>query len=233
MRPHPPTLSVVLPTLDEETRIGAAVAALRRTRGVDEIVVVDGASTDATVALARSAGATVLHGPRGRGLQLNLGAAHARGDALLFLHVDCRLPDDAVQRVHHTLAQPDVVAGAFRTKHVLDGPGQRWLRPVLPLADLRSRYTRHPYGDQALFVRADAFRAIGGYRAAPMMEDVDLARRLWRVGRIQLLPEQVKVSARRYASGPLRAAVMMNTVPMLWRLGVSERTLARWYGAPR
>lgn len=231
----PPQLSVILPTLQEEARIEAALRQLVATEGIDEVLVSDGGSTDATVARAqRVEGVRVVHSHRaGRGLQLNRGARHAQGAILLFLHVDCRLPPDAVPRIHESLAYPEIVGGAFRTHHVIDGPAPRWLRPLLPLADVRSRYTRLPYGDQAMFVRAEIFRRVGGFSDVALMEDVDLSRRLWRHGALHIRPEAVEVSARRYAARPLRAAVAMNAYPVLWRLGVSGERLARWYGQPR
>ena len=230
-----PWLSVVIPTLDEASRIGPALQRLIRTDGIDEVVVCDGGSKDGTRQLAESVpGVRVIRCPRpGRGPQLNRGARHALGEALLFLHVDCGLPAGAVQQIRRTLRRPGVVAGAFRTRHVLDTAAPRWLKPILPLADLRSHYTRHPYGDQALFVRAEAFRRAGGFADVPLLEDVEFTRRLWDQGRIHILRDRVEVSARRYARHPWRSAVAMNTYPTLWRLGVSEATLARWYGNPR
>lgn len=235
-----PTLSVVVAVLDEARCIAARLAQLRSLAGVDEVVVVDGGSTDDTARLTRQAsvgpGARVvlLDGPRGRGAQLGHGARHAAGALLLFVHADCALPADAPAVVRRVLARPGVVAGAFRTRHVWDGPHRRWIRPLLPVADLRSRYTRLPYGDQALFVRADAYRRAGGFHRMAMFEDVDLARRLWRLGRVEVVDDAVEVSARRYAARPVRAVVAMNAFPVLWRLGlVSDVTLARWYGRPR
>lgn len=233
------TLSVVVPVLDEARCVRARLEVLAATPGVDEVVVVDGGSRDGTAALAAEVpGVRVLglpHGARaGRGGQLAVGARHATGDLLLFLHIDCGLPDRAPARIRGLLARPGVVAGAFRTRHVWNGDRRRWIRPLLPMSDLRASYTRLPYGDQALFVRADAYRQAGGFLRLPLFEDVDLARRLWRVGRVEILPEPVEVDARRYAARPLRSVVAMNTFPALWRLGlVDGETLARWYGRAR
>ncbi len=231
----PPWLSVIVPALQEAGRIDACLRRLVASEGVDEVLVVDGGSTDDTVARAGAVpGVRTLRARRaGRGRQLNLGARHALGEALLFLHVDCRLPPDAGQRIRESLSQPGVVGGAFWTRHVVDGPTPRWIRPLLPLADLRSHYTRHPYGDQALFVRAETFRRVGGFSPIALMEVVDLSRRLWRVGRLHIHHDAVEVSARRYAARPIHSAVVMNSYPVLWRLGVPERVLARWYGSAR
>lgn len=226
-------LSVVVPVLDEARRIGEHLAALRGVAGIDEIVVVDGGSRDETVAIARRVpGVRVLTASRGRGVQLNAGARAARGDVLLFLHADAALPPDAALLVGRALGEPGVVAGAFRLHTVVES-GPRWLGPLLRLADLRSRVTRLPYGDQAMFVRRDAFERVGGFPDQPLMEDVELARRLWRVGRIRTVPGVVRVSGRRFVANPVRAVVTMRVFPLLYRLGASPARLARLYGDPR
>jgi rSAM/selenodomain-associated transferase 2 len=226
-------LSVVVPVLDEARRIGEHLAALREVRGVDEIVVVDGGSCDGTLEIAAGVpGVRVLTSSRGRGVQLNMGARAARGDVLLFLHADAALPTDAATWVARALADPGVVAGAFRL-HTLADTGPRWLAPLLRLADLRARVTRLPYGDQALFVRRGAFERVGGFPDQPLMEDVELARRLWRLGRIRIVPGVVRVSGRRFVANPVRAVLAMRLFPLLYRLGVSPARLARLYGDPR
>src|SRR5579883_3084497 len=220
-------LSVIVPVLDEAARIGRALRALAATPGVDEVIVVDGGSADRTVEIARS-----FPGVRGLGPQMNAGARAASGAVLLFLHADVTLPADAAAHVAAALADPGVVGGAFRTWTVADGGG--WpLGPLLHLADLRSRLTRLPYGDQALFVRREAFWRAGGLPAQPLMEDVELARRLRRLGRLVTVPASVRVSGRRFAHNPLRAALALRLLPVLYRLGVAPERLARLYGNPR
>jgi len=234
-----PWLSAIVPVLDEAARVRHTVATLLDDVGVDELVVVDGGSTDATwsrlqAEAMRRTRLTVARGPRGRGPQLHRGAGLARGLVLWFVHCDAHPPADARRLIRQTLQRRGVVAGAFRTRTVLDRPtGRPWFAPVLPLADLRSHYTRMPYGDQALFCRADAYHECGGYPAQPLLEDVELCRRLRRLGAVVTRPEPVEVSARRWSAHPLRTAAVMNTFPLLYRLGVSPWTLASWYGAPR
>jgi rSAM/selenodomain-associated transferase 2 len=230
----PATVCVVIPTLDEEARIGARLAELAAIPGVEEVIVVDGGSRDRTAEIARGvAGVRVLVTPRGRGTQLNAGARAAReADVLLFLHADVSLPPDATAWIATALAAPGVVAGAFRTRTVSEG-GRRWLGPLLRAADLRSRVARFPYGDQALFVRRSAFAAAGGFPDQPLMEDLELSRRLGRLGRIETVPAEVRVSGRRFLARPLRSAAMMRLLPLLYRLGVPPRVLARLYGDPR
>ena len=229
-----PRISVIVPVLDEEARIRRQLERLAMLPGLHEVIVVDGGSRDRTVERVRAAGhAKLLVAPRGRGSQMNAGAAAATGDVVLFLHADVELPLDAPRWIAEAVRDPDVVAGAFRTWTIHDGARLRWLAPLLHLADVRSRYSRFPYGDQAVFVRADAFHAVGGFSGQALMEDVELSRRLWRVGRIRTLPCSVRVSGRRFQSRPLRYLVLMNVFPTLYRLGVPPRVLGRLYGEPR
>lgn len=226
-------ISVVIPTLDEEARIAGLLSDLIASPGLDEILVADGGSRDRTLALVRSFPAVRLVQARaGRAGQMNAAAATATGDILLFLHADVRLPMDAARRVREALARPDVVAGAFRTWHVCDNRPSR-LAPLLHLADLRSRYSRLPYGDQALFVRADAFRRVGGFPDQPLMEDLELSRLLRRVGRIVIVPASVRVSGRRFLRRPFYYTALVNVLPLLVRMGVPPRTLVGLYRAVR
>jgi len=227
------TVTVVMPVLDEGARIDARLREHAEAAWAHEVIVVDGGSADDTVARARAwPGARVLAAPRGRGPQMNAGAAVATGEVVLFQHADVALPADALRRIREALADPTVVAGAFRVRTVADdGPNR--LGPFLRLADLRSHRTRLPYGDQALFVRRAAFEAVGGFPPQPIMEDVELARRLWRRGRIVTVPSEVRVSGRRFLSRPLRTVLAMRALPWLYRAGVSPDRLARLYGSPR
>ncbi len=227
-------LSVIIPTLNERRRIDHSLAALAAQPGIHERIVVDGGSRDGTAEQARKhPGVTVLRCAPGRAEQLNHGARHASGDTLLFLHADAALPPCATDIISETLAVPGVAAGAFRTRHHPDrwyGSPRAWL---LRLADGRSRYTTLPYGDQALFVRARRFWEVGGYPKLALMEDLALSRRLRARGPIQVAHAEIGVSGRRFESALIRQTVMVNAFPLLFALGVSPHTLARWYGAPR
>jgi rSAM/selenodomain-associated transferase 2 len=218
-------ISVIVPVLDEERCIGGLLAELRG-GGFAEVIVVDGGSRDRTVEIARAAcWPRVETAPRGRASQMNTGARIATGEVLLFLHADASLPAGAAAYVEGALADPRVVAGAFRTCHVAEGARAPWLH----LADLRSRYSRLPYGDQALFVRREAFFRAGGFPEQPLMEDLELSRRLSRLGRIAVVPARVRVSGRRFLAHPIRDTLLVNAFPLLYRLGVPARALARWY----
>jgi rSAM/selenodomain-associated transferase 2 len=217
-------LSIIIPVLDEERRIGERLAELR---DCGDVIVVDGGSLDRTVERARAfPGVRVESAPRGRASQMNCGARLASGDVLLFLHVDVSLPPDAMSHIERALADARTVAGAFRTWHVRDdGRSAPWLH----LADLRSRYSGLPYGDQALFVRREAFWKAGGFPAQPLMEDLELSRRLRRLGRIAIVRSSVRVSGRRFLAHPIRDTLLVNAFPLLYRLGVPAASLARFY----
>ncbi len=226
-------VSVIVPVLDEAERIGGQLRSLARFTALQEVLVVDGGSRDETVARVRAAGtARLLVAPRGRASQMNAGARVADGDVLLFLHADVRLPDDALTLIEDALADPTVVAGAFRTRTVADA-GRSWLAPLLHLADLRSRYAGRPYGDQALFVRADAFRRARGFPEQPLMEDLELSRRLRRLGRIRIVRSRVTVSGRRFLARPIYYTLVVNLFPALYALGIPPAALRRFYGDPR
>ncbi len=228
-----PRVSVIVPVLNEAARIGRCLEALSGLKGLHEVIIVDGGSSDKTVEVARQkGGATVLSAPRGRASQMNAGAKVAAGDTLLFLHADVTLPQDGLECISITLSGPGVVAGAFRTWTV-DDSGTSRLGPLLHLADLRSRYTRLPYGDQGLFVRADVFWKAGGFPPQELMEDLELSRRLRRFGRLEVVRSSVLVSGRRFVARPIWYTFLVNVFPLLYRLGVPPGRLAALYGHPR
>lgn len=162
---------------------------------------------------------------------MNAGANVATGEVLVFLHADVSLPSDALAHIQRALADRRVAAGAFRTWTVPDRPTR--LGFLLHLADLRSRYSKLPYGDQAPFVRAEVFRALGGFPPIPLMEDLALSQRLRTVGRTKIVPANVRVSGRRFMRSPIFYTSVVNLFPALYRLGVSPTFLARFYGAVR
>lgn len=229
-----PRISVVMPVLDEEARIGARLRELAR-HAFHEVIVVDGGSQDATQTIVRSNPQMVLvESPRGRAIQMNTGASRAAGDLLLFLHADVALPEDAVAQIRATLATRGTIAGAFRTWTVPDEPSRApWWSPLLHLADARSRYSELPYGDQALFLSREVFREVGGFPDMPLMEDLELSRRLRRRGRIRIAPASVQVSGRRFLERPIFYTALVNVFPLLYRCGVPPRWLERLYAAVR
>lgn len=226
-------ISVIIPALNEAAQIGPCLDQFTAQYGDWELLVVDGGSRDGTPVLAEAHGARVLQASGGRGPQMNAGAAAAGGEILLFLHADARLPPSASRLIHRILACPGTVAGAFQVRHQPHRWAGTWKARLLRLADLRSRYTGRPYGDQGLFMTRNAFQRAGGYPPRPLMEDLGMSRRLAGLGRIHTVREEVQVSGRRFEAAPVRAFLCMNTFPALDRLGVSPERLKRWYGHPR
>ena len=226
-------ISVIIPVLNEAKQIGPCLDQFAAQPGTWELLVVDGGSTDTTVDLAEQRGLKVIHVSGGRGPQMNAGAAVAQGEILLFLHADGRLPEGSGRLIEASLADPGVIAGTFRLHHEADRWVGSWRTGLLRLADLRSRYTRHPYGDQGLFLLKRVFQREGGFPPRPLMEDLALSRKLANAGRIHILREEMRASGRRFEGGPVRAFLCMNTFPLLDRLGVSPARLRRWYGHPR
>jgi hypothetical protein len=187
-------ISVIIPTLNEAAEIEAALGSLKNAFNV-EAVVADGGSTDGTPDKARRMGARVLHSTRGRAVQMNIGAAAAAGETLLFLHADTRLPPGFEFHVRRAIDQPGVSAGAFEL--AIDAPNAS-LRIIEWMVNLRSRKLQMPYGDQGIFVSRALFRRMGGFKPMPIMEDFDFVRRLGKRGTIVLLPLTVQTAARRW-----------------------------------
>lgn len=223
-------ISVIIPTLDEEAQIAGAVASARGP-GVAEIIVVDGGSRDATVRIARQHADRVLSTAPGRAGQMNVGAAAARGDVLLFLHADTRLPPGFAAAVLGALAEPAVVGGRFDVRLV---PATPLLRLVAALMNRRSRWSRIATGDQGLFARRAVFEALGGFPVIPLMEDVAFTRALKRCGRIACLREQVETSSRRWLrNGPVRTILLMWWLRLLYACGVPPERLKQRYADTR
>ena len=220
-------LSIVVPVLDEARCIDATLAALApmRARG-HEVIVVDGGSTDDSVARAAQSADTVLGGPRGRARQMNAGAGRARGDVLLFLHADTLLPEGADFSVLHAMAA-GAAWGRFAVR-ITGGPPM--LRVVAALMNLRSRWSGIATGDQALFVQCRLFEHLGGFPDQPLMEDVELSRRLRALSAPACLRRHVVTSGRRWENRGV-----WRTVFLMWRLrwrywrGESPEALARAY----
>jgi rSAM/selenodomain-associated transferase 2 len=220
--------SIIMPVLNEEAVLEHQLAHLVRPccHHDCELLIVDGGSTDKTVSIAERYG-RVLPSPRGRATQMNAGAAAATGDVFIFLHADTQLPDDAFEAIEHALRVPQVVAGAFRLCFNCD----RWLyRLVAFSANLRSRMRTLFTGDQAYFIRAESFRAVGGYHEQPLMEDLEIITCLRRLGKVVLLPQYVVTSARRHERlGLLRSILFMWYLRTLYKFGVSSAQLQRMY----
>ncbi|MEO0946912.1 MAG: TIGR04283 family arsenosugar biosynthesis glycosyltransferase [Cyanobacteria bacterium J06641_5] len=224
-------ISIVMPALNEAHNIRTTLQRLPRTEHL-EIVVVDGGSQDATVAIAREYADKVIVAPvAGRARQMNAGAAVASGDILLFLHADTRLPQSFATWVRQTLARPNTIAGAFR----LAIDSRLWsLRWIEFGVRLRSRWLGLPYGDQAIFLRREMFNAVDGFRELPLMEDFELMQRLQTKGRIHVVSATAITSARRWETlGVWRTTLLNQAIVAGYLLGIAPQTLADWYRARR
>ena len=223
-------ISVIIPVYCEEAIINRTIEAVRRLGGGEtaEIVVVDGETEGETLATIRDTAVRKVSSEKGRGRQMNRGAAVAAGDVLLFLHADTVLPPAAFDRIAEAMRNETCVGGAFDLR--IDSP-RSGFRVIEKVAGLRSRLTRIPYGDQAIFVRASRFREIGGFREIPIMEDVDLMRRVKRKNwRIIIFREPVTTSARRWEKEGLVSGTLRNWFLMtLYLCGVAPERLARFY----
>ncbi|MCL1481292.1 MAG: TIGR04283 family arsenosugar biosynthesis glycosyltransferase [Marinobacter sp.] len=220
-------LSVIVPVWNEATAIGALLQSLQllQTQG-HEVIVADGGSTDGTQGLARLVCDQLVSAELGRSAQMNAGAAVAQGDVLLFLHADTMLPADAVQQLQAFLPTPNVW-GRFDVR--LSG-SRPLFRVISWFMNKRSRLTGICTGDQAMFVRRDTFETLGGFALQPLMEDIELSRRLRDVSRPFCVPSPVTTDSRRWQQQGAWA-----TIVLMWRLrwrywrGESAESLAQAY----
>jgi rSAM/selenodomain-associated transferase 2 len=225
-------VAIVVPTLNEEATLSRTLPAALAV--ADELVVSDGGSADRTVEVARALGARVVLGPAGRGGQLNRGAAATASEILLFLHADTTLPAAALPAIRGAIAGQSrggragaPAGGAFLVRFDTDRP---LLRLGAWLINQRTRLTRLPLGDQAQFVTRAAFDQLGGFRDWPILEDLDFAWRLRRLGRTVILERRVTTGARRFVELGVARTVAINwLIWLLFVLGVSPRRLARLY----
>lgn len=220
-------LSVIIPALNEQDALPATLARLQamRTRGT-EVIVVDGGSSDRTAALAARDADRVISAPRGRAVQSNAGVQAAKGDMLLFLHADTLAPDDADQWVRNGLSQGRVW-GRFDVRII----GKPWILRVVALGiNCRSRLSGIATGDQGLFMTRAAYDAVGGFPNQPLMEDVEISKRLLRLGRPACLRQRLATSGRRWEQRGV-----WRTIFLMWRLrwayarGVAADELAKAY----
>jgi rSAM/selenodomain-associated transferase 2 len=220
-------LSIVVPVLNEAAGIVSTLHRLAplRARG-HEVIVVDGGSTDATVALATPLVDLVVHSPRGRAQQMNAGAAQARGEQLLFLHADTQLPTDADTLINQAL-HGHTAWGRFDVR--ISG-GSPWFPVISSLMNWRSRLTGICTGDQGLFMHTHLFRQLNGFADVPLMEDIELSRRLRAVAPPVCLRQRVLTSGRRWEQGGVwRTIVLMWWLRWRYWRGADAHALARLY----
>jgi rSAM/selenodomain-associated transferase 2 len=224
-----PTVSTVVPVLNEADTITAALSRLRRDFPGCELVVVDGGSSDNTAELAAPL-ATVVRSERGRARQMNAGAAKTGGEVLWFVHADTVIDKDALAQLQDALAaDPGAVGGGLTLRFDQHGLGLDYLAFT---SNQRARRLHHIFGDQAMFVRRTVFDELGGFPELPLMEDLEFSRRLHRHGRLCLLPATSTASARRLtAHGVWRMIAFMQYLKLLYFAGVDPERIARRYAA--
>jgi uncharacterized protein len=223
------TLAVVIPTLNEAGMLEATLASVLA-GGPDEVIIVDGGSTDRTLEVARSAGANVIQTSRGRGRQMNAGAKAASAAQLLFLHADTLPPTGYGAIVGKILGRPDVAAGAFSFS-IREPIPHRWL--VERTVAARCRFLGSPFGDQGLFARRDLFEAVGGFADWPLLEDVEILARLKPHGRVVIAPDAASTSGRRWLSRGVWSTFWLNARIMYgYYAGAPVERLARGYHSP-
>jgi rSAM/selenodomain-associated transferase 2 len=228
----PPKLSVIIPVLHESDRIGLCLDHLAHIAEdiPYEVIVSDGDPQGSTLSTltAKPEYVVEVRSPVGRGAQLNAGAKVARGEVLLFLHADACLPVRALHQALETCEQQKWVGGAFDLAIASSRPS---LKVIAKVASWRSRLTRIPYGDQAIFLRRDIFEQVQGYPDIPIMEDVALMQRCKRYGyTIEILSSTVTVSPRRWEKEGILCCTLRNwSLIIMYSLGIPPKALARWY----
>ena len=225
-----PNISVVIPTLNEASNIADTVRAVQAVPEVCEIILVDGGSRDDTVRIAENLGCVTMRGAPGRGRQLRVGAERAKGDILLFLHADTLVPAHTGKAILSCLRDVTVAGGGF---------WKRFAHTPLPLLGARFKclvrlvWSRRIFGDQGMFVRRAILEQAGGVPDLPLMEDVELCRRLRKIGRLALADATVIASERRFRRvGYLRTTWLTWKISILYRLGKSPEELAAMYRPP-
>ncbi len=223
-----PRLAVIIPTLNAADLLAQCLRALVATALRPEVLVVDGGSTDDTVAVAASRGIAVIASPLGRGRQLAKGADASDADWLMFLHADTVLEAGWDRALAAVITDPARQNDAATFVFALDDPAPA-ARRLERIVDWRTRALALPYGDQGLAISRHAYRRLGGFQPLPVMEDVDFIRRI-PVGRLHVLPVRAVTSARRYRQGGYVARPLRNLFcQALWRAGLPADMVARLY----
>ena len=227
---QPISCSIIIPVLSEAALINNAIEHLHNLEGKDEleIIVVDGDTEGGTLREIFHGDVRKINSPRGRGKQMNEGASIARGTILLFLHADSELPSDALRLIATAMEDQRYVAGSFN----LGIKSERLIFSIIErAASIRSRITRIPFGDQAVFIRKDYFNAIGGYNDIPLMEDVEIMERIKKRGdKIVILRQKTLTSSRRWEKEGIIYCTLRNWVlQILYFFGISPRKLSRLY----
>lgn len=227
MKSEAPSVSIIVPVLNEARLIGDFLRHAQTLGPGIEIVVVDGGSSDETQSIARALADRVISGPRGRAAQMNAGAEIARAEVLWFLHADSTAPPDAVQQILAALSDSRIAGGCFRLRY----PRREWIyRLSDSLGNLGVSLFGFALGDHGIFCRRSAFRRVGGYPIVPILEDAELYRRLRAVGRMKQLREKIVSDPRGFErSGRYRTTAVYLLILVLYVAGVPISRLNRIY----
>jgi len=219
-------ISIVIPVLNEEAQIKQTLDFTTQLSGNFEIIVVDGGSTDGTKSVVKSfSNILLVNSQKGRANQMNTGAKQAKGEILLFLHADTRLPENAIETIEKKMSQNNVVGGSFSL--CFDSP-HHLLRFYAKLSKIN--HSLFTYGDHAIFIKKYFFEQISGYKEISIMEDVEIQSRLRKRGKFIKLSETVLTSARRFKeNGTTKQLVLDVLILVLYHLGVSPKNLKKWY----
>ena len=218
-------ISVIIPALNEAENILGSLDSIRRQRGEFEIIVVDGCSVDGTAHVAQRYAKVIKSEERGRAVQMNVGAHHACGEVLLFLHADSCLSYDALYLLRSALVDPQIIGGTFTLRFDCQ---KLLLRLIAFFTRFRFRFFH--YGDQGIFVRQAIFEELGGFKQIPIMEDIDFLQRLRRMGRVTLIKQPITTSARRFLRhGIIRQQLLNIILVILYLFGVNPETLSKSY----
>ena len=224
------SFSIIIPVLNESSIINQTIEHIYGIcSGFNvEVIVVDGDPEGGTISSIKKKEVITLLSPVGRGKQMNKGASVACGDILLFLHTDTELPENAFRLSSSQMGKEKYVGGAFD----LGIQSDRFVfRLIENMVYIRSRLTRIPYGDQAIFIKKDCFKKMNGYKAIPIMEDVELMKRIKRMGhKIAIIPQKVKTSPRRWEKEGVLYCTLRNWLLIgLYFLGCNPQKLVRFY----
>lgn len=223
-------ISIIVPVLNEEKTIEKLLIKLNRLDGDKEIIVVDGGSIDNTKAIALKH-ARVYESSPGRAFQMNLGAKHAKGEILWFVHSDSKVECDSLKYITKAIENGCIGGGFELYFYDLD---TKFMRFVAKSSSLRAKYLGLYFGDQGIFVRSDVFEKIGGYPRIPLMEDWELGLKLKKLGRMKILKCKIGTSARRFKNGgPFKTLMLMHKIKLLYILGVSPDRLVEIYREAR
>lgn len=225
-----PSFSVIIPVYNEAACINSTLTRLKTQSGIDQsqIIVVDASAESSTIKVIEHNDVIAITSPKGRAIQMNAGADIATGGILLFLHADTQLPPGAFETISNALRDSDYVAGAFDLE--IDSTSKA-IRFIAAAARFKNRLLKTPFGDQAVFFRSNYFKQIGGYKDIPIMEDVEVMRRIKkRSDKIIILKDRVRTSPRRWQNeGIIKCTARNQLIITLYYCGVSPDNLAKLY----